>query len=172
MIGPRAPLPPATAAQTPMARPRSRGSWKMLVSSERVAGMMNAAPMPIEARVKISSVAPPARPDSIEPMPKMTSADHQRALATEAVAEAADGEQQPGEHQRVAVDDPLHLAGGGAEVPDQVGDGDVEDRVVEGDHQQARAEHGQRPPAPFVDLRLVHRRGRRSSPLGDGAGRP
>ena len=70
--GPSAPLAPAVAAQTPMALPRSLGSWKMLVSSDRVAGMISAAPTPIEARVKISSVAPVARPDRIEPTPKMT----------------------------------------------------------------------------------------------------
>ena len=70
--GPRALLPPATAAHTPMARPRSLGSWKMLVSSERVAGMMHAAPMPMKARVKISSVALVARPDSTDPMPNTT----------------------------------------------------------------------------------------------------
>ena len=136
--GPRAPLAPAMAAHTPMARPRSLGSWKMLVSSDRVAGMINAAPMPIEARVKISSVAPLARPDRIEPDAEDDQADHQRALAAEAVADAAHGEQQAGEDERVAVDDPLQLAGGGVEVAQQVGDGDVEDRVVERDHQQAR----------------------------------
>ena len=42
MIGPR-PMPiPLTPAQTPMARPRSRGSVKMLVMIDNVAGMMNA----------------------------------------------------------------------------------------------------------------------------------
>ena len=72
MTGPRALLAPAMAAQAPMARPRSFGSRKMLVSSERVAGMIRAAPMPIDARVKISSVGLLARPDMIDPRPKMT----------------------------------------------------------------------------------------------------
>ena len=46
-------------------------------------------------------------------------ADAQRPLAAEAVAEAAGGQQQAGEHERVAVDDPLELAVRGAEVVDQ-----------------------------------------------------
>ena len=83
-------------------------------------------------------------------------AHHEGALAAEAVADAAHGEEEPGEHERVAVDDPLELARGGLEIAQQVGDGDVEDRVVERDHEEAHAQHGQRPPASFVDLRLVH----------------
>jgi hypothetical protein len=43
-------------------------------------------------------------------------ADEQRALAAAPVAQRAGGEQQPGEHQGVGVDDPLQLAGGGLEV--------------------------------------------------------
>ncbi len=72
MTGPRAPLAPATAAHTPMARARSRGSWKMLVSSESVAGMIRAAPMPIEARVKISCPGLSAMAEKIDPRPKIT----------------------------------------------------------------------------------------------------
>ena len=41
---------PAVAAQMPIAIARSRVSVKTLVSSESVAGMMNAAPAPITAR--------------------------------------------------------------------------------------------------------------------------
>ncbi len=72
ITGPSAPLAPATAAHTPIARARSRGSWKMLVSSDSVAGMISAAPMPIEARVKISCPAEPAKPEAIEPRPNTT----------------------------------------------------------------------------------------------------
>ena len=71
ITGPSAPLAPATAAQRPIARARSRGSAKMLVSRERVAGMISAAPMPMNARVKISVLASPAKADAIDPTPKM-----------------------------------------------------------------------------------------------------
>ena len=67
-IGPIALPPPATAAHTPMARARSFGSWNTLVSSERVAGMISAAPMPMKARVKISIVAEVAKADANDPM--------------------------------------------------------------------------------------------------------
>ena len=54
--------------------------------------------------------ARPRRPQH-EPTPKITRPSDQRAVAAEAVAEAAGGEQQAGEHERVGVDDPLQLAG-------------------------------------------------------------
>ena len=58
MIGPR-PMPmPLTPAQIPMARPRSLGLVKMLVMIDRVAGMMNAAPIPMNARDTTSCVTP------------------------------------------------------------------------------------------------------------------
>ena len=58
MIGPR-PMPiPLTPAQIPIARPRSFGSVKMLVMIDNVAGMMNAAPIPMNARDTMSCVTP------------------------------------------------------------------------------------------------------------------
>ena len=66
-----APLPPATAAQAPIARPRSVGSENTLVSRDKVAGMMKAAPMPMKARVTMSWVAELANADASDPAPKM-----------------------------------------------------------------------------------------------------
>ena len=40
----------------------------------------------------------------------------QRALAAEAVAEAAGGQQQPREHEHVGVDDPLEIRRGRVQV--------------------------------------------------------
>jgi len=58
MIGP-SPIPiPLTPAQIPIARPRSFGSVKMLVMIDNVAGMMNAAPIPMNAREMTSCVTP------------------------------------------------------------------------------------------------------------------
>ncbi len=65
------PTPSAdTPAQMPMALARSRGFVNTLVMIERVAGMMNAAPMPMSERVKISVVAESAIADMSEPSPK------------------------------------------------------------------------------------------------------
>ncbi len=44
----------ATPAQIPIALPRSTGSVKTLVMMDSVDGMMNAPPMPMNARVAIS----------------------------------------------------------------------------------------------------------------------
>ena len=96
---------------------RSRGSGNTLVRIDSVAGMISAPPMPMKARVTISCVGASRRSaEATEPTPKMTRPMLQRALAPEAVAEAAGGEQQAGEHERVGVDDPLQLAVGGVEV--------------------------------------------------------
>ena len=61
-----------TPAHTPIALARSRGSWNTLVRIDSVAGMIADAPMPISARVPMSTVADGANADSAEPTPKMT----------------------------------------------------------------------------------------------------
>jgi hypothetical protein len=58
-IGPMATPRPTAPAQTPMARPRSRGS-KTLAMIDSVAGMTAAAPRPITARAQMSWSAEPA----------------------------------------------------------------------------------------------------------------
>ena len=86
--------------------------------------------------------------------PEQHDADLQRALAPEAIGQAAAREQQTGEHDHVGVDDPLDLAVAGAEVGDQRGDRHVEDRVVHHDDEQRHAERAEDQPAPFVDARV------------------
>ena len=73
VIGPR-PMPSAdTPAHTPIALPRSAGFVKTLVMIESVAGMMNAPPTPISARVAINALADGASAESSEPVPKIAS---------------------------------------------------------------------------------------------------
>ena len=119
--------------------------------------MMNAPPMPISARMAISSSGEPASAEPSEPRPKTSRPKRQRPLAAEAVAERAGGEQHAGEHEHVDVDDPLQLRGGGVEVALQRRQRDVEDRVVEPDHEQRQAEDGERPPAAGVGASLETR---------------
>jgi hypothetical protein len=76
----------------------------------------------------------------------------ERALAPEAVADAAAGQEQPGEDEDVGIDDPLQLAPGGREVAREGRQGHVEDRVVEHDHQQAETEDTEGPPAALIGL--------------------
>ena len=154
MIGPSAPSP-ATPAQTPIALRRSIGSMNTLVNSDNVEGMMKAPPMPMSDRVAMSAGADVANELSRLPRPKMLKSDDEGAVAAEAVAEAAGGEEEPGEHDRVRVDDPLQLARRGVESAGrlQLGEGrerDVEDRVVEHEHEQAHAQDGKAEPAPAV----------------------
>jgi hypothetical protein len=69
-IGPIATPRPATAAQTAIAFGRSSGG-KMFEITERVVGMIPAAPRPIRAREAISSAEPLERAARIEPAPKI-----------------------------------------------------------------------------------------------------
>ena len=106
---------PETPAQMPIAFPRSCAG-NVAVRIESVDGMMNAPPTPISARMAISSSGESASAEPSEPRPKTTQAERQRALAPEAVAERAGGQQHAGEDEHVDVDDPLQLRGGGVEV--------------------------------------------------------
>ncbi len=69
VTGPIARPSAETPAHTPMARPRSRGSRNTLVMMDRVAGMMNAAPMPMTQRKAMSCPDEPALAASSEPAP-------------------------------------------------------------------------------------------------------
>ncbi len=58
-----------TPAHTPIAFARSAGSRNRLVMIDRVAGMMNAPPMPMNARVAMSTPVEPDRAEASEPTP-------------------------------------------------------------------------------------------------------
>ena len=70
-IGPIAPPAPANPAHTAMARERSSGG-KIVVMIESVAGITNAAPMPMTARPAITWFAPVAIPATMAPSPNTT----------------------------------------------------------------------------------------------------
>ncbi len=61
----------------------------------------------------------------------------------EAVTEAASGQHERGEGQRVGIDDPLEVFGAGTEVDDQAGQGDVDQGHVEVDREGAETEGGE-----------------------------
>jgi hypothetical protein len=74
-------------------------------------------------------------------------AAEQHPPAAEPVAERAGQQQQPREHERVRVDDPLQLADVRVQVERERRQRDVDDRVVDHDDEQAQAEHRERRPA-------------------------
>jgi hypothetical protein len=77
-------------------------------------------------------------------------ADHQQALATAAVADDGQWEQQPGEHEPVGAADPLQPRLVGVEALLDAGERDREDRVVDDDDRQREAQHAQRAPSVLV----------------------
>ena len=84
------------------------------------------------------------------PEPEHGQPGQERALAPEAVAEAAGGEQQTGEDQQVAVHDPLQLARTGVELLADRGQPHVEDGVAHRDQEQREREYAERLPAAGI----------------------
>ena len=106
---------PATAAQIPIAFARS-SAGKTFVRIDSVVGMISAPPIPISALVAISMLADSANAEASDAPPKITSPADECPAAAEAVTESAHREKQPGEDERVRVDDPLKLSAAGVEV--------------------------------------------------------
>ena len=71
--GPSATPSPAVAAQMPMAVERSRGSGKIPIRRDSVAGMISAAPAPMTARAATSPSTPPADAAHAEAPPNTAS---------------------------------------------------------------------------------------------------
>ena len=128
--------------------------------------MMNAAPAPITARAAISWLdAAGGRRARRRAAPNTAQPGEQRAAPPVAVTEGAGEQEEAGEHQRVRVDDPLELAEVRVEVAREGRERDVDDRVIDDDREQARAEHGE--PAASAGVRSS--RDRRAA---RGRGRP
>src|SRR6266511_62542 len=75
-----------------------------------------------------------------------------RSPRAEAVPERPHGEQEPGEDHDVGIEDPLQRRRRRAQFPLQRRHGDVDDRVVDDDDQQAHREDRQGPPAAPVGV--------------------
>ena len=124
----------ATPAQMPTALLRSLFG-NAAVSSDNVAGMMNAAPTPATARATMICTGLSKIIGASDAMAKIASPSSKRAAPAVPVAERAGGQQQARQHQRVAVDHPGELRLGRGGLERDVGKGRVE-RDHRGDHQQ------------------------------------
>ena len=82
----------------------------MFVRIESVVGMIAAAPTPIRAREAISSVELPEMAASSEPAPKIASPTISAFLRPKRSPRLPAISSRTGEHEQVAVDDPLQLA--------------------------------------------------------------
>ena len=111
---------------------------------------MNAPPTPISARLAISIPAEPASGRQRRAEAEDRQAEVQRPAAAEAVTERAGREQQAGEDEHVGVDDPLQLRARGMKVALERGERNIEDRVVERDDEQRKAQDDERPPAAGI----------------------
>ena len=152
MSGPSTPARPAVPAQMPIALPRSSGG-NTLVMIDSVAGMMNAPPMPMNARVDDQLVGRlDANAEASEPRPNTTSptcsAPRRPNLSPRLPAVSS----RPANTS--VYESTIHCSWlfGGVELAHDRGDRDVEDRVVEDDHEQAEAQDREDQPAPFVGV--------------------
>ena len=134
---------------------------KAAVSSDSVAGMMNAAPTPATARATMICVGLSNRPSArTTPTAKMTSPTSSAPRRPYRSPIAPGGQQQACQHQGVAVDDPgqLRLRGRGLQR-------DVGQRGVERDHRRDDQQHAEarddQQSRPGPDLDRVGRRWRR-----------
>ena len=148
VIGP-SPMPSAeTPAHTPIALPRSFAVGED-VRDDRERRRHDERPADaIERRVAMSW--PGGRQRRRNEPTRTRQSPTCSAPPAEAVAQAPGGEQQAREDQRVRVDHPLQLAVGRVELARERRDRDVEDRVVEHDHEQAEAQDEKDQPAPVV----------------------
>jgi len=92
--------------------------------------------------------------------PQRSDAEHHQAelqgfLAPDAVANRAHRQQQRGKDQHIGIDDPLQIAGRGAEIVRDRGKSDVEDGVVQADHDQRNADEDQADPPPGIAGRVL-----------------
>jgi len=77
-------------------------------------------------------------------------ADLHHDLATESVAQPTACEQEPGEDQRIRVDDPLQTARRCLEFSGESGDRHIDDEVVDDDEEDREAENGENPPTSLL----------------------
>ena len=138
---PRAP----TAVQIPMAFARSlRGN--VLVMIESVAGRTRAAPTPCRPAERDQLSCRSSDCGSDRTRPKDDEAYRHPPFSPEAITQASAEEQQTGEDQYIAVDDPLDRRCGSPEVNGYRRKGGIDHAVVDEDNERADRHHRQNQP--------------------------
>ena len=143
--GPSPEARPDTPPHTPIAAPRFSGAntVAMMLSVDGHHGRAADALQDAEGDQQVDRRGEAAgqRPEG-----EQHHAGEEELAPAPEVAEAAHGHEQDGERQDVGVHHPLDVAVRGVVVGLDVRDGDVHDRAVEQDHEEAEAEHGQHGP--------------------------
>ena len=154
----RATAPPENmAAHAAMAVRRSRASSKMLRISDSVEGMRVAPKKPSSARPAMSISGLGAEGRQRRRRAESDGAGHEQAATADAVAEAAHGDEQAGQHQRVDVDDPQQLVAARTQLAADLGQRERQHGVVDRDEQHGQHQHGQR--GPFASAGTVRHGG-------------
>nr|BFE72355.1 hypothetical protein GCM10020092_056560 [Actinoplanes digitatis] len=107
--GPAAMLSPNTAAQTPMACARSRGSVITPTTMASATGLSIDPPTPCNARAATSTSRPGATAQPTDPAANNTSPIRNTRRRPTRSASAPEVINKPSQHQRVRVDDPFQF---------------------------------------------------------------
>ncbi|RAO59922.1 hypothetical protein PSN01_02546 [Micromonospora saelicesensis] len=75
-------------------------------------------------------------------------ADQQESASADPVTQSAHGDEQPGQHEAVDVEDPELFGGGGTQLRADERDGEVEHRHVHRDQEQRQHQHREPDPLP------------------------
>ena len=111
---------------------------------------MAAPPIPCTARAAMSSVGAVGQPARQRGQGEDGHADHEDALAPEAVGQRPLGEDQRREAQGVGRDDPLQVAEAGVQRPLHGGQGHLDDGDVHQEHERRPAHGDEGPPVALV----------------------
>ncbi len=145
-MSPKAAPPTAMATEIPKARPRSRGSVKVVAKSERTDGASRAPNDPCWARAPDKHARGLGRPAEGGSGGKADDADDQGPLGPDEVADPTAEEQKATEPQRVGRHHPLAVGVGESEGPLRRGQGDDHDGDAEHHHQLVSGDDDQDPP--------------------------
>ena len=145
--GPTAAATEVRPDQVPTALARSDGR-KLVCRIARLPGVSSAPPMPCKTRPAIITSRFGATAQISEATANQIDAGQKGPAPAEPVAERTAQQDQRGQHQHVAVDDPLQAGDVGVQVLTHRGQRDVDDRAVQERHPGAEGGGRQHPAGP------------------------
>jgi hypothetical protein len=119
--------------QVPMARPRCSSLKEALIIA-RLPGTSKAAPMPCTARARISESTVGERPPQMEARVKTAMRRRVDAPPPKVIAQGSSHQNERRQEERIRFHNPLHIAGGGAQVSLDDRQGDIDDRAINKSH--------------------------------------
>ena len=147
-VPPMAPVEP----QIPSALLRSAPSGNVVITIDSAVGVMTAAATPWTARAVSSAALVPASPAPSDASANRPVPSDEHPAAPEQVGGAPAQQEQTAEAEQVGAQHPLQIPGRERQVRVDRGQRDDDDRGIEDDHEERRAQQRKRLPAAGVQL--------------------